>query len=104
MFTADLLERMVKTFIQTFIATFGLAFVAPASVTNAGAWKAAAIAAVLASVSAAVSAATSVLSKPVGDKSTASIVAPLQKVPSGVSVVEYAPTLAEPLADEDHAA
>lgn len=74
MFTADLLERSVKTFIQTFIATFSLSFLAPANITDWGAWKAAGVAAILASVSAAVSAVMSVMSKPVGDKDTASIV------------------------------
>ena len=50
MFTADLLERMVKTFLQTFIATFALSFAAPASVTNWGGWKAAGVAAILAAL------------------------------------------------------
>ncbi len=76
MFTADLLERAVKTFIQSFIATFGMAFVVPANVVDLSAWKAAGLAAVIAAVSAGISALTSVLSKPIADKDTASIVLP----------------------------
>lgn len=81
MFTADLFERAVRTFVVTFISTFGLAFAAPTDVTNAAGWKAAGIAAVLASVSAAGSAALALLTKPVGDKNTASMIvqAPVAK-------------------------
>lgn len=85
MFTADLLERAVKTFVQTFIATFGLVFIAPSDVTNAGAWKAAGIAAVMAAVTASISAVTSLVSKGIGDKDTASI------VPTEANVAPHGP-------------
>ena len=75
MFTADLLERAVKTFFQSFVATFGMTFIVPANVVDLSAWKAAGLAAVVASVSAGISGITSLLSKKVGtNKDTASIV------------------------------
>lgn len=107
MFTADLLERAAKTAVQSFLAAFSVAMLATLAhglEWSVAWWQAAAGAAFLAGITAATSAITSLLSKPIGDKSTASIVPAVQKVPSGVSVAQYAPTLAEPLADEDHAA
>ena len=77
MFTADLFERVVRTFIVTFISTFGLVFAAPTDVTSAGGWKAAAIAAVLAAASSAGSAVLALITKNVGaSKTTASMVLP----------------------------
>jgi hypothetical protein len=75
MFTADLLERAVKTFLQTFATVFLGALVVPANVADVGAWKAAGLAALAGAVSAAFSAAMSAVSKPVGNKNSASIVA-----------------------------
>lgn len=74
MFTADLLERAVKTFVQTFLTVFLGALVVPSSVFSVGGWKAAALGALGGAVSAGFSAAMSLLSKPVGNKGTASIV------------------------------
>lgn len=74
MFTADLLERACKTFLQAFVVSFGASLVVPANVYDGGAWKAAGAAALLAAATAAVSAVTSLISKPVGDKTTASII------------------------------
>lgn len=74
MFTADLLERAAKTFIQAFIVTFAGLLVAPANVTDVGAWKAAGLAALGGAVTAGVSAVTSLVSKGVGDTDSASLV------------------------------
>lgn len=104
MFTADLLERAVKTALQSFVAAFSVAMLATLAhglEWSVAWWQAAAGAAFLAGITAATSAITSLLSKPVGDKSSASLVTGAKEVPSGVS---YAPTLPEPLPLEDHAA
>lgn len=74
MFTADLLERAVKTFVQTFVAVFLAALVVPASVVNWSDWKATGIAAATAGLTAALSALTSIISKPVGNTDSASLV------------------------------
>jgi len=74
MFTADLLERAVKTFFQTFLTVFLGALVVPANVFSVTNWKAAALGALAGAVSAAFSAVMSLISKPVGDKQSASIV------------------------------
>jgi hypothetical protein len=104
MFTADLFERVVRTFIVTFVSTFGLVFAAPTDVTNAGAWKAAGIAAVLAACSAGGSAVLALITKQFGpSKATASMVP--QAAPQAAiqgTTVQYAPTVAEPITD--HAA
>ena len=74
MFTADLLERALKTFVQVFVVTFAGLLVAPANVTDVGAWKAVVVAAAGGAVTAGVSAVTSLLSKRVGDQDSASLV------------------------------
>lgn len=118
MFTADLLERAVKTWVQTFLTVFLGALIVPANVFSVGGWKAAGLGALAGAVSAAFSAAMSLLSKPVGNKNTASLVAvPAVAAPptvghmtilnDGSAVPEtytHATTLAAPLAPEDHAA
>lgn len=85
MFTADLLERLVKTYLQTFATVFLTSFVVPANVYDGGAWKAAAGAALLAAAAAGLSAATSMLSRNVGDRDSASVLpveSPTAAVPS----------------------
>lgn len=74
MFTADLLERAVKTFGQAAVVAFAGLMTVPASVTDVGAWKAGGLAALAGAVSAGLSAVTSLLSRPVGEKGTASLV------------------------------
>lgn len=97
MFTADLLERAVKTWVQTFLTVFLGALVVPAQVFSVGAWKAAALGALAGAVSAAFSAVMSVLSKPVGNKSSASLVAvPALDVAS--TVVATSPVTSAPAA------
>lgn len=66
MFTLDLLERALKTFVGAFIT----ALVMPADVFNGSAWKAAAIA----GAAAGISAVFSLISSQVGTKGTASLV------------------------------
>lgn len=88
MFTADLLERAVKTALQSFLAAFSVAMLATLAhglEWSVAWWQAAAGAAFLAGITAATSAITSLLSKPVGDKTSASLVTGLQEVPSRVS-------------------
>ena len=77
MFTADLLERAVKTFIQAALVTFTGLMTVPGDVTDVGAWKAAGLAALAGALSAGVSAVMSLLSKPVGDKDSASLLKPV---------------------------
>jgi apolipoprotein N-acyltransferase len=76
MFTADLFERAVKTWLQTFLTVFLGALVVPANVFSVTNWKAAALGALAGAVAAAFSAVMSLLSKPVGDKTTASLIKP----------------------------
>lgn len=74
MFTADLLERALKSFVQAFVVTFVGLLAVPANVTDVGAWKAAGLAAAGGALTAGVSAVTSLLSRPVGDNDSASLV------------------------------
>jgi hypothetical protein len=74
MFTADLLERAVKTFIQTFLTVLIGGLVVPGNIADWNGWKTAGLAALAGAFGAALSAAMSVLSKPAGNKNTASIV------------------------------
>lgn len=76
MFTADLLERAVKTFIQTFLTVLIGGLIVPGNIADWNGWKTAGLAALAGAFGAALSAAMSVLSKPVGNKETASVVAP----------------------------
>lgn len=75
MFTRDLLERALKTFVQTFIATFVATFVIPSDFTTEG-LKRAGISAAVAAGATALSAVSSLLSKNVGTPGTASLVRP----------------------------
>jgi hypothetical protein len=84
MFTADLLERAVKTWLQYFVVTFFGALTVPANVLDLPGWEAAGLAAGGAALAAAASAVTSLLSKPVGDRGSASIIPP-QEPSTGVS-------------------
>lgn len=74
MFSKQLLERAVKTFLQAFFATLAATFMIPSDFSNISNWKAAGIAALVASVSAGLSAVSSFLSRPWAEPGTASMV------------------------------
>lgn len=75
MFTRDLLERAIKTFLQTFIATFTATFIIPSDFTVEG-FKRAGLAAAVAAGASALSAVSSLLSKNTGIPGTASLLKP----------------------------
>jgi hypothetical protein len=118
MFSADLLERFVKTGAQAFIVAFAgsvVASVTPGITWSVAWWQSLGIAAAAAGATALMSAFTSLLSKPFGNPNTASLlpaVAPAPVLvaaaaetrstaethaavypPSGPPVVEYADEL-----------